>query len=91
MISWTTAYSSIIYLGKHRLPMQGGNDTLITVHSYTCVVKGFFGMSQLIPQVRYTTLEDASKVPRDKRATNTYGNHMKSVEECHQFASYCSV
>ena len=62
---------SLIYLGKHGLPVQGCHDTLITVHSYTCVVKGFFGMSQFIPQVRYATFEYTSEVPWDKRATNT--------------------
>ena len=59
------------YLGKHRLPVQGCHDTLITVHSYACVMKGFFGMSQFIAHVRHATFKNTSKVAWDKRATNT--------------------
>ena len=60
------------YLGKHRLPVQGCHDTLITVHSYACVMKGFFGMSQFIAHVRHATFKNTSKVAWDKRATNTW-------------------
>lgn len=64
------------YLCEHGFPVQGCHDTLITVHSYASVVKGFFGVSQFVPQICHATLEDAPKVAGDQSAANTYNRYL---------------
>ena len=59
-------------LCKHGLSMQGHHRTLITVHSYCCIVEGFLRMPQFVMKICYTALKNASEISRNKSSSYTW-------------------